>query len=84
MLNAEQVMTVDWDIAETIKGPRRVVASPKPVRILDIEVIRSLIERNAIVICCGGGGIPVVYKDNFFYGVPSVIDKDLLLSLIHI
>ena len=84
VLNAEQVMTVDWDIAETIKGPRRVVASPKPVRILDIEVIRSLIERNAIVICCGGGGIPVVYKDNFFYGVPSVIDKDLLSSLLAI
>ena len=53
-LSDKQVMTEDWDIAETVKGPRRVVASPNPVRILDTEIIRSLLEKSAIVICCGG------------------------------
>ncbi len=54
ILSDEQVMAEDWDIAETVNGPRRVVASPKPLRILDLEVIRSLIDKSAIVICCGG------------------------------
>ena len=68
-------MAEDWDIAETVNG-RRVVASPKPLRILDLEVIRSLIDRSAIVICCGGGGIPVINKGEYYSGVPAVIDKD--------
>ena len=58
-------MSEDWDIAETVNGPRRVVPSPEPLRILDIDVIRSLINQNAIVICCGGGGIPVIKKENY-------------------
>ena len=82
VLSDKQVMTEDWDIAETVNGPRRVVASPNPVRILDIEVIRSLIEKSAIVICCGGGGIPVVKKEDYYSGIPSVIDKDRLSSLL--
>ena len=84
VLSDKQVMKEDWDIAETVNGPRRVVASPKPVRILDIEVIRSLIEKSAIVICCGGGGIPVVKKEDYYSGIPSVIDKDRLSSLLAI
>ena len=44
ILSDRQVMAEDWDIAETVNGPRRVVASPKPLRILDLEVIRSLID----------------------------------------
>ena len=80
ILSDKQVMSEDWDIAETVNGPRRVVASPAPLRILDIDVIRSLINQNAIVICCGGGGIPVIKKENHYTGVPAVIDKDRVSS----
>ena len=83
-LSDKQVMTEDWDIAETVNGPRRVVASPNPVRILDTEIIRSLLEKSAIVICCGGGGIPVINKGDYYTGIPAVIDKDRLSSLLAI
>lgn len=56
---------------------RRAVASPKPKRILEIGVIRLLIEHDVIVICTGGGGIPVIRrKDDSYIGVEAVIDKD--------
>lgn len=84
ILSDKQVMSEDWDIAETVNGPRRVVASPIPVRILDIDVIRSLIEKNALVICCGGGGIPVIKKEEHYCGIPAVIDKDRLSALLAI
>ncbi|MBB69730.1 MAG: carbamate kinase [Euryarchaeota archaeon] len=84
ILTNEQVMSEDWDIAETINGPRRVVASPAPKEILDLEIIQSLIEKNAIVICCGGGGIPVIHRDGHYVGVPAVIDKDRLSALLAI
>ena len=82
VLSDKQVMSEDWDIAETKNGPRRVVASPHPLRILDLDVIKSLVASNAIVICCGGGGIPVIEKDNHYTGVPAVIDKDRLSALL--
>ena len=82
ILSDKQVMSEDWDIAETKNGPRRVVASPHPLRILDLDVIKSLVAGNAIVICCGGGGIPVIVKDNHYIGVPAVIDKDRLSALL--
>ena len=82
VLSDKQVMTEDWDITETKNGPRRVVASPHPLRILDLDVIKSLVASNAIVICCGGGGIPVIEKDNHYTGVPAVIDKDRLSALL--
>ena len=84
ILTSEQVMFEDWDIAETINGPRRVVASPSPKEILDLDIIQSLIAKNAIVICCGGGGIPVIKKDGHYVGVPAVIDKDRLSALLAI
>jgi carbamate kinase len=84
VLSDKQVMSEDWDIAETKVGARRVVASPIPLRILDIEVIKSLVAKNAIVICCGGGGIPVVQKEGHYVGVPAVIDKDRLSTLLAI
>ena len=84
ILTSEQVMSEDWDIAETINGPRRVVASPSPKEILDLDIIQSLIAKNAIVICCGGGGIPVINKGEYFLGVPAVIDKDRLSALLAI
>ncbi len=82
VLSDKEVMSEDWDIAETKNGPRRVVASPHPQRILDLDVIKSLVAGNAIVICCGGGGIPVIEKDNHYVGVPAVIDKDRLSALL--
>ena len=82
VLSDKQVMSEDWDIAETKNGPRRVVASPYPLRILDLDVIKSLVAGNAIVICCGGGGIPVIEKDDHYVGVPAVIDKDRLSALL--
>ena len=84
VLSDKQVMSEDWDIAETKIGARRVVASPKPLKILDIDVIKSLVLENAIVICCGGGGIPVIHKENHYSGVPAVIDKDRLSALLSI
>lgn len=82
ILTDHQVMKEDWDIAETVNGPRRVVASPKPIEILDLNVILSLLESRAIVICCGGGGIPVIKENNHFKGVPAVVDKDHLSGLL--
>ena len=82
VLSAQEVMERDWDIATTVHGPRRVVASPLPERILDIEVIRTLVEQRAVVICGGGGGIPVIEHERHYTGVPAVIDKDRLSSLL--
>ena len=84
ILTDHQVMKEDWDIAETVNGPRRVVASPKPIEILDLNVILSLLESRAIVICCGGGGIPVIKENNHFKGVPAVVDKDHLSGLLSV
>tara|TARA_B110000444_G_scaffold261534_1_gene314825 strand:- start:29156 stop:30064 length:909 start_codon:yes stop_codon:yes gene_type:complete len=80
ILDSKTVMSADWDIAQTIHGPRRVVASPKPIQILELDVIRKLVELQAVVICGGGGGVPVVDHDGHHVGVPAVIDKDLLSS----
>ena len=84
VLSDKIVMSADWDIAETKIGPRRVVASPLPMNILDLEVIRKLVELKAVVICGGGGGIPVIRRQNHFVGVPAVIDKDRLSALLAI
>jgi carbamate kinase len=82
VLSAQEVMERDWDIATTVHGPRRVVASPLPYRILDLDVIRTLVDQRAVVICGGGGGIPVVEHERQYNGIPAVIDKDRLSSLL--
>jgi carbamate kinase len=58
-------------------GLRRVVASPAPVTIIEKHEIQKLIDEDFIVICCGGGGIPVIRQGRVFSGVDAVIDKDL-------
>jgi carbamate kinase len=58
------------------RGWRRVVASPRPVDILEKDVIRQAVERKTIVIAAGGGGVPVISKDDGIVGVEAVIDKD--------
>ena len=64
------------------RGYRRVVASPKPLEIVEFESINELISSGHIVIACGGGGIPVVLEDDKFVGVDAVIDKDLNRALL--
>lgn len=72
-----------WRIAEDGKGWRRVVASPKPLEILGLEAIRTLIEHRFVVICMGGGGIPVVRdSEGRMHGIEAVIDKDFASSLL--
>ncbi len=82
VLDAETVMSADWDIAQTVHGPRRVVASPFPLHIHEIDVIRHLVDLRAVVFCGGGGGIPVVARDEHHQGVPAVVDKDHFSSLL--
>ncbi len=64
------------NMLKTDEGYRRLVASPRPVSIVDIEEIESLVTRDFVVIACGGGGIPVVCHDGQFTGIEAVIDKD--------
>jgi len=73
----EKAATLPYPTVETPKGYRRVVVSPKPVTIVEKREIRTLIDSGFIVICCGGGGIPVVRAGRTFDGVDAVIDKDL-------
>ncbi|MDR1082909.1 MAG: carbamate kinase [Coriobacteriales bacterium] len=58
------------------RGWRRVVPSPKPVDIYEKLTLAALINDNQVVIACGGGGIPVVYRGKRYHGVDAVIDKD--------
>ncbi len=63
-------------VEDARRGYRRVVPSPKPVNIVEIDIIRTLVDAGHLVITVGGGGIPVVKSGNEFIGVPAVIDKD--------
>jgi len=58
------------------RGYRRVVPSPLPIDIIEKESIKALLSDGQVVICAGGGGIPVIEKDNKLEGVAAVIDKD--------
>jgi carbamate kinase len=72
-----------WQIARDGRHYRRVVPSPVPIRILELGVIKLLVDQGVIVICTGGGGIPTVRKaDGGLVGVEAVIDKDLASSLL--
>jgi len=63
-------------VEDASRGYRRVVASPKPVNIVELDIIKTLVKAGHLVITVGGGGIPVVKKGNEYVGVPAVIDKD--------
>lgn len=73
-----------WTVREDAnRGWRRVVPSPKPQRIVDLQAIRNLVGMGHVVIGCGGGGIPVVEDDDGnIRGIEAVIDKDLASSLL--
>lgn len=74
---AEQAASLPWPTVATPKGVRRVVASPRPVTVVEKEEIRRLLALDFVIVCCGGGGIPVIREGRAFHGVDAVIDKDL-------
>ncbi len=72
----------NWALATSEKGVRRLVASPEPQRVLELDIIRSLFENRVLCITAGGGGTPVVRDGDGWRGVEGVIDKDLVAGLL--
>lgn len=73
----------DWKfIEDSGRGFRRVVPSPEPKKILDLEAIKTLINNGFITVAAGGGGLPVVEDDNIYKPVEAVLDKDLGSALL--
>jgi carbamate kinase len=72
-----------WHIVEdAARGYRRVVPSPEPIEIVELDVIRTLVDRGALVVSTGGGGIPVISERGVLRGVEAVIDKDRASALL--
>ena len=72
-----------WDMARDGNAWRRVVGSPRPQRIVETRLIRLLLESGAIVVCAGGGGVPVIRDERGeLVGVEAVIDKDLASAVL--
>ena len=63
------------------RGWRKVVASPKPVGIQNVDIVKRLADEGNIIVTVGGGGIPVIERDGIHYGVEAVIDKDLASAM---
>jgi carbamate kinase len=72
-----------WRLAEDAgRGWRRVVPSPQPRQIAELDSVKRLLASNSVAIACGGGGIPVVAREGRLDGVDAVIDKDLASALL--
>jgi carbamate kinase len=82
--NARKFIDDGWTVVEDAgRGYRRLVASPIPIEIVELDAINVLVEKNFVVICVGGGGIPVIRDENgSLRGVNAVIDKDRGTSLL--
>jgi carbamate kinase len=72
-----------WAVREDAgRGWRRVVPSPKPLAVLELEAVRTLLEHGVVVVAVGGGGVPVVSRDGGHDGIDAVIDKDHASALL--
>jgi carbamate kinase len=85
--DAEQAQALERErgwllVLDADRGYRRVVPSPEPLEIVELEVIRRLAETRVVAIACGGGGIPVVRRGGRLAGVDAVIDKDRASALL--
>jgi carbamate kinase len=69
-------------VSDANRGYRRVVPSPEPLEVVELEVIRRLADTGVVAIACGGGGIPVVRRNGRLAGVDAVIDKDRASALL--
>ena len=79
----EKERSLGWDIVEdSSRGYRRVVASPEPKKIVEFDIIKSVIDLGIVTIALGGGGVPVVRKDGDIIGSEAVIDKDRSSALL--
>ena len=79
----QRIASFEWRmVRDRAKGFRRVVPSPEPVEIVEIETLRQLVAAGTLVVAAGGGGIPVVRTPDGLHGVEAVIDKDLASSLL--
>lgn len=80
---AEMAQRYGWTMKQDGKYIRRVVPSPMPKRILDLDAINALLNMRHVVVCNGGGGVPVVNNgDSGFSGIEAVIDKDFSAALL--
>ena len=72
-----------WTVKPDGAGWRRVVGSPRPQRVVETRLIRLLLESGALVVCAGGGGVPVIRNDDGqLQGVEAVVDKDLTSAVL--
>ncbi len=72
-----------WALAEDAgRGFRRLVASPEPKAVVELDSVRALVESGAVVVAAGGGGIPVVRREERLEGADAVVDKDLASALL--
>ncbi|MGW7532506.1 carbamate kinase [Amycolatopsis sp. NPDC054798] len=71
-----------WDVRPDGSSWRRVVPSPEPVELIELPFVKTLMEAGAIVVCAGGGGIPVAATGQGLEGVEAVVDKDLTAALV--
>jgi carbamate kinase len=75
--------TLGWQmVEEACRGYRRVVPSPAPKEIMELPAIQAALQSDALVIACGGGGIPVVFRRERLVGIDAVIDKDRASALL--
>ena len=73
----DELLAKGYDVKEDAgRGYRRVVPSPKPLEIIQIDSIRTLVDNDFVVIAAGGGGVPVIKTENGLEGIAAVIDKD--------